>query len=78
MTVAELIEQLQKEKPYLVVNVWDTKRERFTDRFYLQTAAFDSELLVTPSEGGARQLPPGQWASLFEDRTPPEQDRPPA
>ena len=73
MTVAELIEQLQREKPYLVVQVWDTRRERFTDRFHLQSATYDNELLVTPSEGGARQLPPTMWPDLFHE---PPGDRP--
>ncbi len=66
MTVAELIEQLQREKPYLVVQVWDTRRERFTERFHLQPATFDNELLITPSDGPARQLPPAQWPMLFD------------
>lgn len=67
MTVAELIKQLQQEKPYLVVQVWDTRRERFTERFHLQPATFDSELLITPADGPARQLPPAQWPTLFDD-----------
>jgi hypothetical protein len=71
MTVAELIEQLQKEKPYLVVQVWDTQRQRFTDRFYLQPATFDSEMLITPSEGTTRQLPSSHWPTLFDDKTSP-------
>lgn len=69
MTVAEFIEKLKREKPYLVVQVWDTRRERFTDRFHLQSATFDNELLVTPSEGGARQLPPANWPELFDERS---------
>ncbi len=68
MTVAELIEQLQREKPYLVVQVWDTRRERFTERFHLQPATFDSEFLITPSEGPTRQLPPDHWPTLFDDK----------
>lgn len=68
MTVAELIEQLQREKPYLVVQVWDTRRERFTERFHLQPATFDSELLITPSEGPTRELPPAHWPTLFDDK----------
>jgi len=70
MTVAELIEQLQREKPYLVVQVWDTRQARFTDRFHLQSATFDSELLITPSESGARQIHPSQWPSLFDQEPP--------
>lgn len=72
MTVAELIEQLQREKPYLVVQVWDTRKEHFTDRFYVQSAAFDNELLVTPSERPTRQLPHSQWPSLFEQNPEPD------
>ena len=75
MTVAELIEQLQREKPYLVVQVWDTRCERFTDRFHLQSATFDNELLVTPSEGSTRHLPPAMWPDLFNK---PSDDRPAA
>jgi hypothetical protein len=70
MTVAELIEHLQRQKPYHVVQVWDTKRERFTDRFYVQSASFDSELLITPSEGPARP-PAGPWPTLFDEKAPP-------
>lgn len=68
MTVAELIQQLQREKPYHVVQIWDTRHERFTDRFYLQSATFDSELLITPAEGPVRQVPPAQWPTLFDDQ----------
>jgi hypothetical protein len=71
MTVAELIEQLQREKPYLVVQVWDSRGERFTDRFYLQPATFDSELLITPSEGATRELSSQQWPTLFDERALP-------
>lgn len=71
MTVAELIEQLQQQKPYLVVRLWDTRREHFTDRFHLQPATFDSELLLTPAEGPARQLPPAHWPGLFDEPPPP-------
>lgn len=67
MTVAELIKQLQREKPYLVVQMWDTKHERFTDRFHLQPATFDSELLITPSETPARPQPAAQWPGLFDE-----------
>jgi len=70
MTVAELIEQLRREKPYLVVQVWDTQRQRFTDRFHLQAATFDSELLVTPAEGPGRQCPSAQWPGLFDEQHP--------
>lgn len=76
MTVAELIQHLQREKPYLVVQVWDTRRERFTERFHLQPATFDSELLITPSERAVRQLPPSQWPTLFDDQ--PSAGPPPA
>jgi len=68
MTVAELIEKLEKVNPYLVVRVWDTKSQAFTDRFYLQSATYDDELLVTPSQGGAKKLPSSDWQSLFEDK----------
>jgi len=71
MTVAELIEQLQREKPYLVIQVWDTRKERFTERFHLQSATFDSELLITPSEGPTRQLHPSHWPTLFDEPSPP-------
>lgn len=67
MTVAELIEQLQQQKPYLVVRLWDTRREHFTERFHLQSATFDSELLLTPAEGPAPQPPPAHWPSLFDE-----------
>ncbi len=70
MTVAELIEQLQKEKPYLVVRVWDTRREHFTERIHLQSSTFDSELLLTPADGPARQLPPAHWPGLFDEPSP--------
>jgi len=71
MTVAELIEQLQREKPYHVVQVWDTRRERFTERFHMQSATFDSELLITPSEGPARRLHQSHWPSLFNEQPSP-------
>ena len=67
MTVAELIEQLKREKPYLVVQVWDSGKERFTEKFHLQTAAFNSELLITPAERPSRQLPDSQWPGLFDE-----------
>ncbi|HAV61981.1 MAG TPA: hypothetical protein DCY13_06415 [Verrucomicrobiales bacterium] len=70
MTVAELIEQLKREKPYHVVRVWDTKHERFTDRLYLQSATFDNELLITPAEAGKGKPPTDQWGSLFESEPP--------
>ena len=75
MTVAELIEKLEQVNPYLVVRVWDTHKQGFTDRFYLQPATYDDELLVTPSQGGAKQLPQSDWQTLFEEASP---DRPTA
>lgn len=74
MTVAELIERLQQEKPYLVVRLWDARREHFTERFHLQPATFESELLLTPAEGPARQMPPAHWPGLFDE--PPPDARP--
>jgi hypothetical protein len=75
MTVAELIEKLEKVNPYLVVRVWDTRTRGFTDRFYVETATYDDELLVTPSQGGAKELPQNEWQSLFEEAS---SDHPPA
>ena len=70
MTVAELIEKLEQVNPYLVVRVWDTHKQGFTDRFYVQPATYDDELLVTPSQGGAKKLPQSEWQSLFEEAAP--------
>jgi hypothetical protein len=67
MTVAELIEKLEQVNPYLVVRVWDTHKQGFTDRFYLQPATYDDELLVTPSQCGARKMPQNEWQTLFEE-----------
>lgn len=67
MTVAELIELLQKEKPYLVVQLWDSRKDRFTERFYVQSSNFDSELLITPAEGPARQPSQPEWPTLFDE-----------
>lgn len=75
MTVAELIEKLEKVNPYLVVRVWDTRHQSFTDRFFVQPATYDDELLVTPSQGHRTDVSAENWQSLFED---PPQDRPSA
>lgn len=74
MTVSELIQKLEQVNPYLVVRVWDTRNQKLTDRFYVQSAAFDNELLITPSDGAARQLPPAQWESLFQYQPPGQND----
>jgi len=57
MTVAELIEKLEQVNPYLVVRVWDTQRQCFTDRFHVQSATYDDELLVTPTKDQPRKPP---------------------
>ena len=50
MTVAQLIERLRKIEPSREVKVWDNRRERFTDRFYVEPASLDQEVFITPSE----------------------------
>lgn len=50
MTVAQLIERLRKIEPSREVKVWDNRRERFTDRFYVEPASLDEEVFITPSE----------------------------
>lgn len=77
MTVAELIEKLEKVNPYLVVRVWDTRNQGFTERFYVQPATYDDELLVTPSQGGAKKLPPSEWQTLFDEPSSDEPSRRP-
>ncbi|GEM_PF-2069451 len=73
MTVAELIENLEKVNPYLVVRVWDTHRRCFTDRFYVQSATYDDELLVTPATEQRPKASATEGHPFFEDLPP---DRP--
>ena len=67
MTVAELIEKLETVNPYLVVRVWDTQRQCFTDRFHVQSATYDDELLLTPSKDQQPKPPASDLHLFFDD-----------
>ena len=70
MTVSELIKKLEKANPYLVVQVWDTHNRNFTDKFYIQSASFNNELLITPSEPVPDHMSQAPIRPLFDDSPP--------
>ena len=65
MTFEELINQLKTLEPYLVVQLWDTRDQRFNDKFTLTPTTFDDELLVVPSSPARPRLPEKSWKQLI-------------
>jgi len=66
MTVEELISQLGTMPPYLVVQLWDTEHQRFTDKFSLMASTFDDEVLLVPAATERPREPAKSWKLLFE------------
>ena len=70
MTVEELIGQLETLHPYLVVQLWDPKVQRFTEKFSLTPSLSDDEVLIVPSTSSRSQEAEKSWKPLFEPRVP--------
>lgn len=67
MTVEELLNHLRAMPPYLVVRLWDSKHERFTERLTLELATIDDELLIVPRDASyPSQRKPASARELFD------------